>query len=156
MLKKIILFIALPLPVLVFLFLKFFGKNEFQVPVYYQEGIGRNIQGCQIPSGPYALSDTLLKKWGWNGQDATVLIVNPNGITKNLARVQDLFDKGDYQSILLADTSRQIRDCVLLAGDTSQVVLIDGQRRIRGYYTPLDTKETDRLAVEIRILLKQY
>ncbi len=156
MLKKIILFVALPLPVLVFLFLRFFGKNEFQVPVYYSEGVGRTVTGCEYPSGPYAIPDSLLKKWGWQGQDATVLVVNLQNVEKNLARVQDLFQKGDYQTLVLPDTSKQVRNCVLLAGDTSQVMLLDRERRIRGYYSPLTTKETDRLAVEIRILLKQY
>ncbi|MEJ0032675.1 MAG: hypothetical protein WDO15_20995 [Bacteroidota bacterium] len=46
--------------------------------------------------------------------------------------------------------------CLLLAGDSSKVVIVDDQKRIRGYYTPTSRKETDRLAVELRILLKQY
>jgi len=34
--KGLLLFLALLLPVIIFLFLHFFGKNEFEVPVLYQ------------------------------------------------------------------------------------------------------------------------
>ena len=35
-------------------------------------------------------------------------------------------------------------------------VLVDGQRRIRGYYNGLDTKDTQRLISDIKILLKEH
>ena len=35
------------------------------------------------------------------------------------------------------------------------VVLVDGQRRIRGYYNIFDQKETDRLVVELEIIRKE-
>jgi hypothetical protein len=34
------------------------------------------------------------------------------------------------------------------------IVLVDGQKRIRGYYDIADPKEADRLELEIRILLR--
>lgn len=37
--KGVFLFLLIALPVLIFLFLKFFGRNEFTIPVYYEEGI---------------------------------------------------------------------------------------------------------------------
>jgi hypothetical protein len=38
--KKIIyLLIALCLPALIFVFLKFFGKNQFDIPVYFKDGV---------------------------------------------------------------------------------------------------------------------
>jgi hypothetical protein len=148
--KKIILFVALPLPVLIFLFLKFFGKNEFDVKVYWSEGV--NVAGCAPQPAPYIVPDSALTAWGWTGDKATLIILNENGIRDNLARVADLFKDDDYSTIKVAEVPR----CLLLAGDSSQVVMIDDQRRIRGYYTPTDRKQTDRLAVELRILLKQY
>lgn len=148
--KKIILFVALPLPVLVFLFLKFFGKNEFDVPVYWKDGI--NVSGCNPHLGPYVLPDSALNAWGWKKEKATLIVLNEAGIKENLARVADLFDKGDYATIKVSD----VPSCLLLAGDSSKVVLVDDDKRIRGYYTPTTRKETDRLAVELRILLKQY
>jgi hypothetical protein len=149
--KKIILFVALPLPVLVFIFLKLFGKNEFEVPVYWSEGV--NVAGCISRSAPYILPDSALNAWGWKGDKATLIVLNEGGgVKQNLARVGDLFDEGDYATIKVS----HVPTCLLLAGDSSKVVVIDDQKRIRGYYTPTTQKETDRLAVELRILLKQY
>lgn len=150
MLKKIILFAALPLPVLIFLFLKFFGKNEFDVKVYWADGV--NVAGCKPQPAPYIVPDSALNAWGWRGAKATLIVLNEDGIKNNLARVADLFEEGDYSTIKVSN----VPNCLLLAGDSSQVVMIDDQRRIRGYYTPTDRKQTDRLSVELRILLKQY
>lgn len=41
--KSAFLFLLIALPVLIFLFLKFFGRNEFTIPVYYQEGVGDSL-----------------------------------------------------------------------------------------------------------------
>ena len=38
--KGFYLFLLILLPALIFLFLKGFGKNEFQIPIYYTDGIG--------------------------------------------------------------------------------------------------------------------
>jgi len=156
MLKKIILFVALPLPILVFVFLKFFGKNEFEVPIYYTDGVTRNIPGCNPYPIPYVLPDSALNAWGWTGAKATLVVLNENGIKDNLARVAELFEAGDYTILKVADAPYEVRTCILLAGDTSKIVIVDDQKRIRGYYTPTTRKETDRLGVELRILLKQY
>jgi hypothetical protein len=154
--KKIILFVALPLPVLFFIFLKFFGKNEFDIPVYYSEGVTREIPGCKSYPTPYVLPDSALNAWGWKGEKATIIVLNEKGIEGNLARVADLFEPGDYATLNVKDAPYEVKTCMLLAGDTSRVVLIDDQKRIRGYYSPTYGKERDRLGVEIRILLKQY
>jgi len=41
--KSAFLFLLIALPVLIFLFLKFFGRNEFTIPVYYQKGLGDSL-----------------------------------------------------------------------------------------------------------------
>jgi len=148
--KKIILFVALPLPVLVFIFLKFFGKNEFEIPVYWSEGV--NVAGCDVRPGPYTLPDSTLFAWGWKGETATLIVLDEDPVKQNLARVADQFEPGDYATLKASN----VPVCLLLAGDSSKVVLVDSERRIRGYYTLTSRKETDRLAVELSILLKQY
>lgn len=148
--KKIVLAIALFVPILVFIFFKFFGKNQFDVPVYWSDGV--NVSGCVPKFGPYTLPDSALNAWGWKQDKATLLVLNEDGIKKNLARVADLFEEGEYATLEVRNTPT----CLLLAGDSSKVLLIDDQKRIRGYYTPTTQKETDRLAVELKILLKQY
>jgi hypothetical protein len=154
--KKIVLFVALGVPILVFIFLKMFGKNEFEVPVFYAEGVHRTIPGCNPWPTPYVLPDSTLNAWGWTGAKATLIIVNEKGIEKNLTRIADLFEPGDYATVKIPVASYDVATCMLLAGDSSRVVMIDDKKRIRGYYTPTTGKERDRLAVEIRILLKQY
>lgn len=141
---------------LIFFFLKFFGKNEFDVPVYWQEGVDRNVPGCNAYPIPYVVGDSLLTALEWKGSKATLIVVNNSGIQNNLARIADLFKPGDYETLTIPVASYDVATCMLLAGDTSRVVMIDDQKRIRGYYRPLTQKETDRLAVELRILLKQY
>ena len=37
--KKTIVFVVLGIPVLIALILKFFGQNQFEIPVYYQQGL---------------------------------------------------------------------------------------------------------------------
>lgn len=41
--KSAFLFLLIALPVIIFLFLKFFGRNEFTIPVYYQKGLGDSL-----------------------------------------------------------------------------------------------------------------
>jgi hypothetical protein len=64
--------------------------------------------------------------------------------------IQSLFLKGQ------ADYLNELLSCALLLKSPWKVVLIDDQRRIRGYYDPEDRDEMDRLIVELKILLKQY
>lgn len=154
--KKIILFVALPLPVIVFIFLKLFGKNEFDVPVYYVNGVEKNIPGCNSYGSPYTLPDSALNAWGWKGAKATLIVLNEKGIENNLSRIASHFDQDDYTTLRINDAPYEVKTCMLLAGDSSQVVMIDEQKRIRGYYTPTTNKEKDRLEVELKILLKQY
>ncbi|MEI9920501.1 MAG: hypothetical protein WDO14_17170 [Bacteroidota bacterium] len=153
--KKIILFVALPLPILIFFFLRFFGRNEFDVRVYWAEGV--NVAGCKPHPAPYTLPDSALNAWGWKGDKATLIVLNENnGVKDNLARIADLFEKDDYATLKVLDAPYEVRTCMLMAGDSSRVILVDDQKRIRGYYTPIRPKETDRLEVELKILLKQY
>ena len=41
--KSVFLFLLIALPVIIFLFLKFFGRNEFTIPVYYEQGLGDSL-----------------------------------------------------------------------------------------------------------------
>jgi hypothetical protein len=153
--KKIILFVALALPVLIFIFLKIFGRNEFDIPVYWTEGVPANIPGCKNYPVPYVLPDSVFNEIPSGGKP-TLVVLGEDGIKNNLQRVGEQFRTGDYNTLLLEDASYEVKTCLLLAGDTSRVVLVDDQRRIRGYYTPTTRKETSRLQAELKILLKQY
>ena len=69
------------------------------------------------------------------------------GISNN---IQYLFMEGHDKYL------NEILTCDLLLQPPWKVVLIDDDRKIRGYYDPEDRDEMDRLVVELKILLKQY
>jgi len=55
------LFVILVFPIIIFLFLKFFGDNRYQeVPVYYQNDLPENREDCNYPNGKYAIPDISL------------------------------------------------------------------------------------------------
>jgi protein SCO1/2 len=48
--KWIFLIILLALPVLIYLFLQSFGKNKFDIPIYYEAGLETVLEGCDTVS----------------------------------------------------------------------------------------------------------
>ena len=48
------------------------------------------------------------------------------------------------------------RKCIFLLNQPNQTVLMDKERRIRGFYDLRLRDEVDRLRVELKILLKKY
>lgn len=155
--KPILLFLALLLPMLVYIFLKQFGRNRFDLPVFYEEGIGRELPGCPPNSAvPYTLPEVILRTWGWKEEGVSLIVLDSAAVERNLQRVQDEFNPDEYARVNVDSASYDIRSCVLLAGDTSSVVMVDSEKRIRGYYNPVTRKETDRLILELKIILKKY
>jgi len=74
--KLLFLFAALLFPIAIFIFLKIFGENEFQVPVFYQDGLIGRPAGCDlIQTTPYALSDSVMAYLGANPSDSLYVVV---------------------------------------------------------------------------------
>ena len=158
--KRIILFFAFVFPIAIFIFLRYFGKNEFTIPVYYEEGVSTFPQGCSgiSETTPFKVSEATLNSLGWKGK--AVLIINDTAreIRKNLSKLMEDFEKDKLESIVLPpDTSSPTKyRCEFLLELPWTAVLLDDQRRIRGYYTPDTREELDRLSVELKILLNKY
>jgi hypothetical protein len=58
---------------------------------------------------------------------------------------------------VLADRNGEhFKKCVLLVPAAEDLIAIDKEGKIRGYYTSSDREEVDRLLLEIEILLKKY
>lgn len=157
--KKIFLILTLLVPIGIFVFLKFFGKNEFTIPVYYESGVDNPPAGCTRKyESPYLVSAFVLNTMGWNGRPVLLVADSSGVIQKALLsleegisnEIQTLFLKGQQ------DELDQLLTCDLLLKSPWKVVLVDDQRKIRGYYNPEDRDEMDRLIVELKILLKQY
>ena len=110
-------------------------------------------------NGQYVLPDSVLSILGGKSDRACLLI---DAMEKNNREVQGLkqsYDKDRLQIISLegvgADQLKRIKNCALFLKAPWQAVLLDKERRIRGYYAFTNLDETDRLKVEIEILLTQ-
>lgn len=174
--KPILLFLALLLPILVFLFLKFFGKNEFNVPVYYDTGAMDYPTPCGAPPAtPYVVTSSaiefkVLTVVAFPGQlseekrrdfDFELKRIANDFRGKEVNVVQVLEAPAEGLNLtgevmpLDSGTYHRLKSCELLVKDPNVVVLVDDARRIRGYYEP-SRKEMERLTVELKIILKDY
>jgi hypothetical protein len=157
--KKIILILALLVPIGIFIFLRFFGKNEFTIPVYYENGVEHPPAGCnRVYDSPYLVSASVLKNIGWNGRPVLLVADSSGVVQKALMNLEEEIST-QIQSLFLInqnDDRNELLACDLLLKSPWKVVLMDDQRRIRGYYAPENREEMDRLIVELKILLKQY
>lgn len=159
--KIVILFLGLLLPVLIFIFLRTFGKNEFDVPLLHHDGVIEKPSGCDLAyTAPYILDDTVVEKFT-EPQIEHLLLVQ---FGKPIKKLRDLLaENGEVTyvnegEVDFASDERKdfMRRCVLLMPEPSDVILIDNQKRIRGYYDLDDRDELDRLDAELMILLKKY
>lgn len=161
--KGFYLAIALCLPVFIFMFLRFFGKNQFNIPVYYQNGVADIASEC---GGDYTKSyyvpDSVigLAGQGESTRATLVLLDSSPQLETNLKRLWNDFEKSEVAILNLENYSPQRllkwKRCVLMLEEPWTVVLVDEQKRIRGYYNPVSLEETDRMLVELKILLKKY
>jgi hypothetical protein len=144
--KGLFLSLALIVPALVFVFLKRFGKNEFVVPQFHQQAPEWTIADCPPVTIPLQIAV---------GQPRVRVIAAQSGpeIDLNIRRIAENILPELYQVIAVRKDS--IR-CALLMRDEDGEVLLDSVGRVRGYYNLRSREETDRLILEMRILLKQY
>jgi hypothetical protein len=157
--KFIFLFLGLALPVLVFVFLKLFGKNQFEVPLLYENGVETVPAGCNFAYGiPYVVDDSVRSKIGYGSLPLVVL--NFQDHSRKLEKaVMDfggevlLVERKDMK--VRPEELELLKKCVFLLDSNHSIILVDQQNRIRGAYdTNLD--ELDRLVAEMRIILKRY
>lgn len=160
--KRAYLFLALLLPGLVFVFLKYFGSNRFDIPVYYTDSV-KAPQGCNvIINAPYILPDSV---WKYFPERKVANVIAVTVSEEDVKEVSDALRKefGDNVTVrsmdqlsLVEATRSRWAMCVFLAEDPKTTVLFDNQGRIRGYYDIRSLDEVDRLRVELKILLEQY
>jgi hypothetical protein len=158
--KPILLFLALLFPACVFVFLKFFGRNEFSVPPLYSETYPIAMEECGTTvTLPYHIPENLISSF-FTDEDSLVLIHFGEFKTdskKQLERVSNEFQKGvKLQTIPMSDSVMNMRKCVFFLDDQFDLVLLDRAGLIRGQYISNDREEMDRLLTELAILLKKY
>jgi hypothetical protein len=155
--KLILLFLALLLPSCIFIFLKFFGKNEFEVAPLFTDQQPPNRPDCNFNyTLPYHIADTSLHQLT-NGTDSLICVVFQKQEGGPLARIQEKY-AGEPVAWRFLDpekNSSQMR-CIFVLDEPFNTALVDNKGRIRGQYNSADRDEMDRLLIEISILLKKY
>ena len=159
--KIIFLFLAFLLPVCIFLFLKFFGKNEFAVEPLYST-IAPDVQeGCAPVSIPYYVPDSITNALSF-GNDSLVLVIfgkpDKEGATQ-LMRIDEEFPEDRIQQKIITDADPHFsswKKCIFFLKEPFDVILVDRKGVIRGQYVSNDREEIDRLLTEIAIILKKY
>jgi len=170
------------MPILVFLFLKFFGKNEFSVEPLFQSEIHAPVECNGVDyQVPYIIHDSVLTKV--QGTELVKLIVFRNLVDADqheqsiqMTRIVKEFSKDPLRIVSVVtgndstdvgveamqvlkvsgQESKSIRSCVFLMPPANDAVVIDLKGRIMGQYTLTDREDTDRLIVELKIMLKKY
>jgi hypothetical protein len=159
--KVLLLFLALFLPACVFVFLKMFGKNEFEVPLLHHEGKIGSFPECNFSyTAPYTIPDSVMATIKTEG-NATLYLLNFSAPETVLSRVENE-TRGEGVKFVAtqrlwedAATRQRIKECILLTR-TADLVLLDDQKQIRGYYSSQKLDDIDRLILEIKIVLKKY
>jgi hypothetical protein len=158
--KSILLFLALLFPTCVFLFLKYFGKNEFAVPPLYTDNVPEGAKECGITVAlPYHIPDDV-KSSLFLTPDSLALIHFGELTTsaeKQMERVSNEFGKAiKLQRIHASDSATHLKRCVFFLNGRYDLVLVDQVGVIRGQYISDDREEVDRLLTELAILYKKY
>ena len=161
--KFTFLLLALILPVLVFTFLKFFGKNEFIVAPLFQTGEVQLPADCPEIRTPYFISDSAYTFFK-DGHDADSLLIifyesksgDLKGSKNQLTRLQESFKLGTGLGLKRIFATEKSMECSLLLPLLLDLVLVDGKKRIRGQYNSNDRDDVDRLMTELDIILKRY
>ena len=156
--KGILLFLALLLPGLIFVMLKLFGRNQFDVqPLYQNEA--PDFANCRSVTLPYHIPDSVLTKLPIDGDSLVCIHFNSASGEANaqLQRAVDAF-AADPVTITSSNplTNKSWKECIFFLREPFDVVLVDRKGTIRGQYIASDRDEMDRMITEISILLKKY
>lgn len=157
--KGFILLFSLLFPIIVFLFLKFYGQNEYELSVYNSS--------CSEIIDEYIIKDFNRKN---NIRIVDVRITDNDILVDNYINKLEIND--EIEVITLSNKLRTLNwlNIVVERGlierlsgcieneylDKSFVLLLDKQNRVRGHFYSADRKDIERLDVEIDILLLQY
>lgn len=183
--KLLVLFFALLLPIIIFIFLKSFGRNEFEVPVLFKDSV-RAPAACSmnVYPIPYWIADSVLTQIDWNKGDTLTILVFEDDIAKNkherdihigriftefkdeplhLVRIfkeqtiPDLKQNRLTEVSLSGNDFKTFRDCIFLLEAYQDAVIIDSRKRIRGQYNLVKREDADRMIMqEMNILFKRY
>lgn len=184
--KALFLFLALLLPVIIFVFLKSFGKNEFDVTPLFQDSV-ESSGDCASSfryNTPYVIPDSVISRLSWQENDSLAFVIFDDAppqhrrvITNQIERLLTEFPgqevslmhhdeesgmnkRSQIEGVTFVNVDRNqyltIRNCIFLLKPTDNSLLVDKKGRIRGHYNLANLEEADRLIMELKIILKNY
>ena len=164
--KLFYLIASLVLPVAVFLFLKFFGRNEFSVPPLFQSEAELPDSLCRYRyDWPYAIPDSVRASLPFDARIELVVVTflpaegNAGGGDRLVRRAEAMFGDDPVAFKRMGDAgpdSDTLRRCVFLLSGKATVALVDSVGRIRGQYDAGSLEDIDRMTVELKIILGKY
>lgn len=180
--KLLFLIVAFALPSGVFMFLKFFGKNEFQVEPLFQVKPDYTTECAVDYVFPYVVPDSVLQLVNWKSTDSLTLIAFHTNdaeelkeIQTQLTRVTTEIKSSEFSMAMLVDASdslqqhannnwsivtvldkAMLKQCYFFGKTLDNLVVIDNQKRIRGLYNLSYLDDADRLIAEMKIMLRLY
>jgi hypothetical protein len=159
--KAIFLFLALILPVCIFLFLRIFGKNEFNVEPLFLASGPPGSKECQGASAPYLLNDSIKSQLSFGNDSLLLIAFDANreaNATNQLKRMKDEIENLPVTFLTLPQSERHLfwKRCIFFLQEPQDLVMIDAKGQIRGQYTSSDREDIDRLLTELTIILKRY
>ena len=169
--KILIISLVLLIPVLVTIFLNIFGENQYEIPVYHLAG--NPLEECRNGGEVHRISEELIGQYSME----LPALLTPAQLTDSSPEFENVLSKYpmvDYYSfsqeqrysgenLILIDSTAftQLINCELVLGEdewldkpiANKSVLIDKERRIRGYFIITDISEIERLDTELDILI---
>src|SRR5688572_26534821 len=125
--KALFLFLALLLPVGIFIFLRMFGKNEFDVPAFYQDKAPVVNASCQYDyQFPYRIADSLLTKLS-DTQKNQLYLIHFSEVTSRMK--QEITHK-ELSFVAANDLAKPgeldaLRKCILVVPANEDLVVVD-------------------------------
>src|SRR3989337_4253806 len=136
--KVVLLFLALLFPACIFIFLKFFGKNEFTVPALYTEVYPEGVSDCGTTiTLPYHVPGSVQESIHLTKDSLTLIHFGeaPAESQQQLSRVRNEYGSElTLKSLNPSDSISYLRKCIFFLKDKDDLVLLDGDGAIRGHY----------------------
>ncbi|GIV36136.1 MAG: hypothetical protein KatS3mg032_0515 [Cyclobacteriaceae bacterium] len=99
LIKWTVLVVALVVPVAVFIFLKIFGRNEFEVPPLYTESLPQRPPFCKAVPVPYALPENIRTRMCLNSRASLNLLWLDKPDEVALQRLQNAFENHELNNV---------------------------------------------------------
>jgi hypothetical protein len=156
--QVILLSIALLMPVAVFLFLKGFGKNEFQVVPMFTNTMPQVSPDCETQIRlPYVIPKGELEESAMSIDSVACVAFFNSNERNRLSRVAEQYKSYPLEIYTFNNaTALTKKRCIFLLQEPFDVALVDNKGRIRGQYNTSKREEIDRLITELAIIFKKY